>query len=204
MKIVYINITNRTSMYGQLDIVCNHCNVHTCMKVGMYACTYEQCIFAYMYMFVHYDIWYGSISQPVVRRPLVVRSHLSGGPQARPSIYLTLRENMQKEKILKFIEFFSFQTQKRIFVCTVIDYKTKVIQKYGWISRKFLCKCWEILWDRLKNFSALGSAKALDGLGGPRTETKFTKWFVSLKRLRTAVIRPLLRFRMHDKLQYTK
>jgi len=28
----------------------------------------------------------------------------------------------------------------------------------------------------------------LDGLGGPRTETKFTKWSVSLKRLRTAGI----------------
>src|SRR6218665_663251 len=30
--------------------------------------------------------------------------------------------------------------------------------------------------------------KGVDGLGGPRTETKFTKWSVSLKRLRTAVI----------------
>jgi len=39
---------------------------------------------------------------------------------------------------------------------------------------------------KLKILSPPGSALGLDGLSGPRTETKFTKWSVSLKRLRTA------------------
>ena len=46
----------------------------------------------------------------------------------------------------------------------------------------------EILRGKIENFSAPGPALALNGLGGQRTETKFTKWSVSLKRLRTTAL----------------
>jgi len=41
---------------------------------------------------------YSSGSQPVVRGPPVVRSHLSGGPQASSNIYFVFRKNKQKSK----------------------------------------------------------------------------------------------------------
>ena len=45
-----------------------------------------------------------------------------------------------------------------------------------------------MLWGQLKIVSPPGLAMALDDHGGPRTEKKFTKWSVSVKRLRTADI----------------
>ena|SRR6218665_1294896 len=41
---------------------------------------------------------------------------------------------------------------------------------------------------KLKIFCAPGPAVALGGFGGSQTKTKFTKWSVSLKRLRTATV----------------
>jgi len=46
----------------------------------------------------------------------------------------------------------------------------------------------EILRGKLEILSAPGPALALDDLGDPRTDTKFTKWSVCLKRLRTAAL----------------
>ena len=43
---------------------------------------------------------YRSGFPPVVRAPLVVRSHLPGGPRARTSIYLNLRETSEKGNFL--------------------------------------------------------------------------------------------------------
>jgi len=52
---------------------------------------------------------------------------------------------------------------------------------------------------KLKKFPAPGPTLALDGLGGPRTETKFTKWSVSLKMLRTAALVGLQFDKHHSK-----
>jgi len=46
-----------------------------------------------------------------------------------------------------------------------------------------------ISFTKKQMFFCPGPALALDGLGGPRTKTKFTKWLVTLKRLRIAVLR---------------
>jgi len=52
------------------------------------------------------------------------------------------------------------------------------------------------LYKRLKKFKFCGvnrksgffQTRGIDSLGGPQTKTKFTKWSMSLKRLRTAVL----------------
>jgi len=64
-------------------------------------------------------------SQPVVRGPPEVCSHLHGGPQGRPNINQILRKKYEKGKFYKFINFCSFQSLKNEFYCVVcvIDYK---------------------------------------------------------------------------------
>jgi len=47
-----------------------------------------------------------------------------------------------------------------------------VVRKFFWVNWKFLQP----------------RGTPLVGLGGPRSETKFTKWSVNLKRLRTAYL----------------
>jgi len=44
----------------------------------------------------------------------------------------------------------------------------------------------EILRGKFKNVYPPGPVLVLGSVGGPRTETKFTKWSASLKRLKTA------------------
>ena len=53
-------------------------------------------------------------SKPVVRGPPVVRSHLPGGLQARPNIYLILRKRYAKGKMFEiYRNFFSSVTKNR-------------------------------------------------------------------------------------------
>ena len=56
------------------------------------------------------QILYASGSQPVVLGPPVVRGHLPGGPQARPNIYLILRNKYVNRTILAIFQFFPFHS----------------------------------------------------------------------------------------------
>jgi len=66
---------------------------------------------------------------------------------------------MQKEKCLRFFDFFSLESLKTKFLC---NWQKRSLENFAGSIENFFCP----------------GALALDGLDGPRTETKFTKCMV--------------------------